>query len=184
MSFHQLETGEVRETVTVFFRVEHLAIVHFLDWRHLVYILLRNSDSELEGRFYNMETRQTQSSLPLSSEFNTAGGFYSLFSEHGLLMMGQPRHGDSQAFQFCCWSYQSGQLVFRHQSWAEFGLCLADCSPGALTTPRALNLLHNTSSLLTFSQRTYRQAWPLSLVQDCRGFALIGDHDVADVSAL
>ena len=148
--------------MTVFFRVEHLAIVHFLDWRHLVYILLRNSDSELEGRFYNMETRQTHSSLPLSSEFNTAAGFYSLFSEHGLLMMGQAHHSDSQSYQFCCWNYH-GDLVYRYQSWAEFGLCLADCGPGALTTPRSLNLLHVTSHLLTFSERTHRGAALLCL---------------------
>ena len=80
VSFHQLESGELREKAREFLRVEHLAIVHFMDWRHLVYILLRNSHSQLEGRFYNMLTRHTHSSLPLSSEFNTEGGFYSLFS--------------------------------------------------------------------------------------------------------
>ena len=82
---------------------------------------------------------------------------YIWFSEHGLLMMGQPLQGDSQSYQFCCWSYD-GQLVYKHQSWAELGLCLADCGPGSLTTPRSLNLLHNTSHLLTFSQRTHRQS--------------------------
>ena len=173
VSFHQLETGEWRETMEVFFRVEHLAIVHLMEWSHLIYILVRNSTSQLEGKFYHLETRQLHSSLPLDSEFNTAAGFYSLFSEHGLLMMGRAHHSDSQSFQFCCWNY-SGDLVYRYQDWAEFGLCLADCGPGSLTTPRSLNLLHVTSHLLTFSQRTHRQRGPLSLVEFQRGSALIG----------
>ena len=162
-NLHHLETGEVTETVRLGLRVEHLAIVHFMDYSHLIYLLLRSSDSsELVGRFYNTETRQTECDLPLGEEFNLQAGFYSLFSEHGLLMMGQAAGSDCQTYQFCCWSY-SGQLVYRHSGWAEFGLCLADCGPTSLTTPRSLNLLHNTSTLLTFSDRTHRGAAVLCL---------------------
>ena len=63
-------------------------------------------------------------------------GYYSLFSEHGLLMMGREKgNPDSLSYQFCCFSYDGGNgcinpwsdtfiLLFRSDSSVEiiFGI--------------------------------------------------------------
>ena len=186
LTIHHLETGQQREAVRVELRVEHLAIVHFMQFRHLMYLLLRSSDSsQLVGRFHNLHTGQTHSELALSEEFDVSAGFYSLFCEHGLLMVGRAPHTDSQTYQWCCWSYD-GHLVYRHTGWAEFGLCLADLGPRSLTTPRSLTLLHNTSRRLTFSERTHRGAavtclaWqPGEVAHTCREWRLSSSLSLA-----
>ena len=110
-----------------------------------------------------MSTEEDYSVIRFSDKFDLTAQspsfkFYSLFTVHGLLMMGRERgNSDPLSYQFCCYSY-SGDVVYTWTSTSEFGLCLADCRPESLVTPRALNYFHNTGRYLVWSERTHRGA--------------------------
>ena len=112
ITFHSLESGDLTSSLTRDCRVEHLAIVHFSQYNNLVYILERQDDGGLTGTFFDMDTKCDISVINFSDFFNLSSGFYSLFSEHGLLKIGHEKDsGDPLSYQFCCFDFTTGDLV-------------------------------------------------------------------------
>jgi len=170
VTIHDLGDGQVEQTVIIekYLKVLKIAIVHFYQFSSLLYILTYQDENKtsLQGMFYNMDTKQYTAHIELAKMFDCTAGYFSLFTEHGLLMSGKTV-SDSDPLQntFICWSY-SGQQLFSLPLYCEYGLCLAECRYGALVTPRALNYCYQTPDKIIISQRTHRGAsvlcysWP------------------------
>ena len=133
--------------------LEYVALVHLEPYSHLAYLLERRAG--LVGVLHNLDTGEDGAVISLEDQFDLGGGYYSLFTEAGVLMGGRAA-GAPLTQLFCCYSYATGELVRRWCGDSEFGLCLADPRAGSLVTPRQLNYLHHTARLLVWSERTHR----------------------------
>ena len=170
VTVHNLSDGQLQQTIFIKkdLKVLKLAIVHFNQFSSLLYILTWQGvdKSHLLGKFYNMDTKQYTAHIQLYEYFDCNAGYFSLFTEHGLLMAGKSvEEMDPLQFLFICWNY-SGDQLFSLPLYSEYGLCLAECKYGALITPRALNYFYQTEDKMMISQRTHRGAcvlcfsWP------------------------
>ena len=165
ITFHNLETGDMESEMRRDreHRIEHLAMVHFMNFKNLLYIMERREGVGRVGVFYDMDTGRDQAVIRLSDQVDLGMGFYSLFTEHGLLVAGRQ---DPLSYRFCCFSYDTGDLVIAWTGDSEFGLCLADPRTESLVTPRQLNYFYNSPRVLVWSERTHRGAalvchqWP------------------------
>ena len=155
ITFLNLETGDIESEMLRENKIEHLAMVHFMCYNNLLYILERRGEAGLTGVFHDMDTGRDQAVIRFSDQFDLGQGFYSLFTEHGLLVAG--RH-DPLSYRFCCYSFDTGTLVISWTGDSEFGLCLADSRAECLITPRQLNYFYNNPRVLVWSERTHRGA--------------------------
>ena len=163
ITFHNLETGEMESEMRREHRIEHMALVHFMNYNNLLYLMERREGVGRVGVFYDMDTGRDQAVIRLSDQVDLGLGFYSLFTEHGLLVAGRQ---DPLSYRFCCFSYDTGDLVIAWTGDSEFGLCLADPRTESLVTPRQLNYFYTSPRVLVWSERTHRGAalvchqWP------------------------
>ena len=163
ITFHDLGTGELLSEMRREHRIEHLAIVHLINYNSLLYIMERREGVGRVGVFHDMDEERDQAVIRLSDQVDLGLGFYSLFTELGLLVAGRQ---DSLSYKFCCFSYDTGDLVISWIGDSEFGLCLADPRAESLVTPRQLNYFYSCPRVLVWSERTHRGAalvchkWP------------------------
>ena len=163
ITLHNLETGELQSEMRREHRIEHLAMVHLVSYNSLLYIMERREGVGRVGVFHDMEAGRDQAVIRLSDQVDTGLGFYSLFTELGLLVAGRQ---DPLSYRFCCFSYDTGDLVISWTGDSEFGLCLADPRAESLVTPRQLNYFYSSPRVLVWSERTHRGAslvchqWP------------------------
>ena len=160
VTFHCLKTGALQRAMPRKHSVEHLAVVHFAQFSNLVYILERQEDGCLDGIFHDMDQCLDVTRINFSQYFDLSRGFYSLFTEWGLLKIGRECDNiDPLSYQFCCFDFETGDLVRRWScTQSEFGLCLSDCRPEALVTPRSFTLFYVTGNVMAWSERTHRGA--------------------------
>ena len=170
VTVHDLMDGNVTQTFSLSqdLKVMKLAIVHLDQFSILLYLLTWQGDQKtsLQGMLYDLDTQKFTVHLHLHQHFDCHAGFFSLFTEHGLLMSGKSvDESDPLLFTLVCWNY-SGEKIYCFSFYSEYGLCLAECKYRALVTPRALNYLYHTADNMIISQRTHRGAsvlcfsWP------------------------
>ena len=155
ITFHNLKTGEMESEIRRDHKIEHLAMVHLMSYNGLLYIMERREGLGRVGVFHDMDTGRDQTVIRLSDQVDLGLGFYSLFTEHGLLVAGRQ---DPLSYRFCCFSYDTGDLIIAWTGDSEFGLCLADPRAESLVTPRQLNYLYTSPRVLVWSERTHRGA--------------------------
>ena len=163
VTLHDLETGNVANTIILpqDLRLVKLAMVQLELKEPLLYILgcIEEDKSNLHGMFYDLHIKDFITHLHLNQQLKSHAGFFSLFTEHGLLMHKNSLHDeDPIMFTFNCWNYLGGK-DYSFSFYTEYSLCLAECKLRTLVTPRARNYFYRTSDRIILSQRIEQGAY-------------------------